>query len=122
MTAPNYEDITINQGTDVAIEIHLIHDSGSAYDLTNRSIAAKMKRNYTDSSGDPDTVTFNSVVINPPEDGIINLSLTNTVTDTLKTRGRYVYDVEVSFVDSDSNTIVQRILEGQIEVSPSVTK
>ena len=122
MTAPNYEDITINQGTDVAIEIHLVHDSGSAYDLTNRSIAAKMKRNYTDSSGDPDTVSFNSVVINPPEDGIINLSLTNAVTDTLKTRGRYVYDVEVSFVDSDSNTIVQRILEGQIEVSPSVTK
>lgn len=119
---PNYEDITILQGTDVAIEIHLIHDSGSAFNLTNRSIEAKMKRNYADSAGDPDTVAFNSVVINPPEDGIINLSLTNTQTDALKTRGRYVYDVEISFTDSDSNTIIQRVLEGQIEVSPSVTK
>lgn len=119
---PNYEDITILQGTDVAIEIHLIHDSGSAFNLTNRSIAAKMKRNYADSAGDPDTVAFNAAVITPPEDGIINLSLTNTQTDALKTRGRYVYDVEVSYVDSDSNTIIQRVLEGQIEVSPSVTK
>ena len=96
MAAPNYEDIVINQGTDVAIEIHLMHDSGSAYNLTN--------------------------VINPAEDGILNLSLTNTQTDVLKTRGRYVYDVEISYVDSDSNTIIQRVLEGQIEVSPSVTK
>ena len=29
--------------------------------------------------------------------------------------------VEVSFVDSDSKTIVQRVAEGQIEVSPQVT-
>ena len=28
-------------------------------------------------------------------------------------------DVEVSFVDSDSKTIVQRVAEGQIEVTPS---
>jgi hypothetical protein len=122
MAAPNYEDIVINQGTDVAIEIHLMHDSGSVYNLTNRSVSAKMKRSFSDSSGDPATISFNSTVISPPEDGILNLSLTNTQTDVLKTRGRYVYDVEISYVDSDSNTIIQRVLEGQIEVSPSVTK
>lgn len=118
----NYEDITINQGTDVAIEIELIHDSGSAFDLANRSISAKMKRNYNDSADDPNTVSFNAVVATPPSDGIVTLSLTNTQTDALSTRGRYVYDVEMSFVDSDDNTIIERILEGQIEVSPSVTK
>tara|TARA_E500000331_G_C17255235_1_gene712802 strand:- start:1189 stop:1557 length:369 start_codon:yes stop_codon:yes gene_type:complete len=122
MLTPNYEDITITQGADVAIEIHLINDSDSAYDLTNRSVASKMKRNYTDSAGDPDTVTFNASIISPPTSGIVNLSLTNTQTDALKTRGRYVYDVEISYVDSDSNTIIQRVLEGQAEVSPSVTK
>ena len=51
-----------------------------------------------------------------------NQNQTNTQTDTLLTRGRYVYDVELSFVDSSSNTIIERILEGNIEVSPSVTK
>lgn len=122
MSAPNYEDIIINQGTDVTIELHLIHDSGSAYDLNNRVASAKMKRNFADSADDPDTVTFNSVIMSPPEDGILTLSLTNTQTDALKTRGRYFYDVELSYVDSDDNTIISRVLEGQIEVSPSVTK
>lgn len=118
----NYEDIVINQGTDVAIEIELVHDSGSAYDLTNRSITAKMKRRYADSADDPNTVAFNAVIATPPTDGIATLSLTNIQTDALTTRGRYVYDVELSYTDSDSNTIIERILEGQIEVSPSVTK
>ena len=118
----NYEDIVVNQGTDVAIEIELVHDSGSAFDLTNRSITAKMKRRYADSADDPNTVAFNAVIASPPTDGIVTLALTNTQTDALKTRGRYVYDVELSYDDSDSNTIIERILEGQIEVSPSVTK
>ena len=118
----NYEDIIINQGADVAIEIELIHDSGSAFDLANRSVSAKMKRNYNDSADDPNTVAFTSVITTPPSDGIVTLSLTNTQTDALKTRGRYVYDVELSYNDSDENTIIERILEGQIEVSPSVTK
>jgi len=122
MSLVNYEDIVINQGTDVAIEIHLENDSGSTYDLTSRSVSAKMKRRYADSANDPDTVAFNAVVTTPPEDGIITLSLTNTETDALKTRGRYVYDVEVSYTDSDDNSIIQRVLEGQITVTPSVTK
>lgn len=122
MAAPNYEDIIINQGADVTVELELIHDSGSAYDLTNKTVAAKMKRNFADSADDPDTVTFSSLVMSPATDGVVTLSLTNTQTDALKTRGRYVYDVELSYVDSDANTIIQRVLEGQIEVSPSVTK
>jgi len=36
--------------------------------------------------------------------------------------GRYVYDVELSYQDSDENTIIERVLEGQITVTPSVTK
>jgi len=119
---PNYEDITIQQGTDVAVEVHLVTDSDGAFNLTNRSVAAKMKRNYADSADDPDTVSFNAIVATPPTEGIITLELTNTQTDALKTRGRYVYDVELSYTDSDGNSIIQRVLEGQIEVSPSVTK
>lgn len=118
----NYEDITIKQGTDVAIEIELINEDGSVKDLTSHSVSAYMKRRYADSANDPNTIQFNAVVTSPPEDGIITLSLTNTQTDTLTTRGRYVYDVELSYTDSDENTIISRVLEGQIEVSPSVTK
>lgn len=68
-----------------------------------------------------DTHDFTTLIANPATDGIVTLSLSNTQTDALKT-GRYVYDVEISFVDSDSNTVVERILEGRVQVTPSVTK
>ena len=49
------------------------------------------------------------------------MSLTNVQTDALKA-GRYVYDVELSFVDSAGATIIERVLEGRITVTPSVTR
>lgn len=41
-----YEDFTIDQGADVAIEIHLKEQDGSNKDLTAHTITSKMKRNY----------------------------------------------------------------------------
>ena len=118
----NYEDIVIPQGTDTAIELHLVKESdGSPFNLTNYSAEAKMKRRHQDSANDPNTVTFNAIIPTPPTAGIVTLSLSSDSSQGLNTRGRYVWDCEVSFVDSDSKTIVQRVAEGQAEVSPSVT-
>lgn len=114
-----YEEFSIDQGTDVAIQLDLVDINGAVKDLTDYSINAKMKKNYN--SGDSDTQAFTSVIKSPSTDGIITLSLTNTQTDALKA-GRYVYDVEISYVDSDGETIIERILEGRIQVTPSVTK
>lgn len=115
-----YEEFTIDQGTDIAIEIRCIDPStNSAKDLTDYDVAAKLKKNYNSDSAD--TVDFTAIVTSPSTNGIITLALTNTQTDALKA-GRYVYDVEISFVDSDGETIVERILEGRVQVTPSVTR
>ena len=114
-----YEDLEFDQGADVAVEIHLQNKDGSSKNLTNHIVAAKMKKTYNSDSDN--TTVFSSIIATPPTDGIVTLSLTNTQTDALKA-GRYVYDVELSFVDSDDNTIIERVLEGQIEVTPSVTR
>ena len=114
-----YEDITIDQGADVAIELHLVNKDKSAKNLTNHTVAAKLKRTYNSDSDD--TYNFSCIVANPASDGITTLSLTNIQTNTLKS-GQYVYDVELSFVDSSSATIIERILEGKILVTPSVTR
>ena len=114
----HYEDLQFDQGTDVAVEIHLVDVDGSKKDLTGYSAAAKMKRNYN--STDSDTLSFAAAINVPETDGILTLSLTNAQTDTLKV-GNYVYDAEISFVDSNGSTVVERILEGKIRVSPSVT-
>ena len=61
------ETFTIDQGADVAIELHLVNKDGSKKNLGNHSIAAKMKRNYTSDSDE--TTAFNAIVVSPPEDG-----------------------------------------------------
>jgi len=78
-----------------------------------------MKRTFNSDSDD--TTTFNAIVSAPATDCVAVLSLTNTQTDALKP-GRYVYDVEMSYVDSDENTIIERVLEGKILVTASVTR
>ena len=113
-----YEEITIDQGADASIEMHLTNTDGSAKDLTNHTLSAKLKKNYN--SSDSDTTSFTTTVSNATG-GIATMSLTNTQTDALKA-GRYVYDVELSFQDSDGDSIIERILEGKITITPSVTR
>lgn len=117
----HYEDIIIDQGADVAIELNLVEQDGSKKNLTGYSAAAKLKRNYN-STDSADVIDFTSVIADPATDGVLILSLTNSQTDALSSRGRYVYDVEISHLDSNSNTLIERVLQGKISVSPSVTR
>tara|TARA_B100001939_G_scaffold347990_1_gene371843 strand:+ start:2064 stop:2417 length:354 start_codon:yes stop_codon:yes gene_type:complete len=114
-----YEEITIDQGSDVSVELKILDTDGSKKNLTGYSAAAKMKKTYNSDSDQ--TFDFTTAFPTPRTDGKLTLSLTNTQTDLIKA-GRYVYDVEISHVDSDTNTIIERVLEGQITVTPSVTK
>jgi len=114
-----YQEFTIDQGSDATIELHLVDKNGTAKNLAGHTVTARLKKNYSDSSGE--ATAFTSVVTNSTG-GIATISLTNTQTDALKA-GRHVYDVELSHVDSSSdNTIIERILEGRIQITPSVTK
>ena len=120
-----YEDLTIDQGTDVSIELHLINKDKSKKDLTDYSVTAWLKPNYAADSAEK--ISFTGIVADPPTDGVVNLSLTNLQTDSLSTKKRYVYDVELSFVSESDGLgnltyIIERILEGTLQVTPSVTK
>jgi len=114
-----YEDLEFDQGADVAVALECIDASGAVKNLTNHTITAKMKRTYKSTEAS-DIQALNAIVVSPSTGGNITLSLTNTQTGALRA-GRWVYDVEMSFVDSDSNTIIERILQGQITVNPQVT-
>jgi len=114
-----YEDLEIDQGSDVAIQIELDTDAGVNKDLTNHGVVAKMKRGYNSDSAN--TQDFNCIVNDPSTDGIITLSLTNNETDALSA-GKYLYDVEIFFYDSSGDAITERVLEGMIRVKPSITR
>lgn len=114
----HYEDLTIDQGTDVTIDIYLVNPDGTKKDLTGYFPAARMALGY---DADSDSkIAFSAAVKSPSTDGIVNLSLTNTQTANLKHKKRYVYDVEIK-KDSDGTTLVERVLEGLITVTPQVT-
>tara|TARA_Y100000592_G_C5397914_1_gene281597 strand:+ start:409 stop:801 length:393 start_codon:yes stop_codon:yes gene_type:complete len=112
-----FQEFTFDQGADTSIELHLVDKNGAAKNLLGHTVAAKIKKNYADSAGEATAFT---VAITNAASGIATLSLTNSQTAALKT-GRHVYDVELSFQDSASNTIIERILEGRIQVTPQVT-
>ena len=114
-----YEDLNIGQGTDITLQLELVDTAGAKKDLSGYSSSAQIRKTYA--SSDSDAVSFSTQVASPSTDGIVNLTLTNSQTSALKA-GRYVYDVEISYLDSDANTIIERVLEGRINITPSVTR
>jgi hypothetical protein len=112
-----YEELEIDQGSDISVELHTNNIDGSAKNLTGMSVACKMKKTHRSST----STDWACIVKTPANAGIIVMSLSNEQSDALKA-GRYVYDVELSHSDSDGTLFVERILEGRITVNPSVTK
>jgi hypothetical protein len=112
------EDLEIDQGADVAIELYVDSADGSVKNLTDMTLAATMKLSYNADSSN--TVSFGTAITNAAG-GVCLLTLTNTQTNALKPKKRYVYDVELSFIDDSGNSLVERLLEGSIYVNPSVT-
>ena len=47
-----YEEFTIDQGADVAIELHLVDRNDAVKNINNHTIAAKLKKNYNSDSSD----------------------------------------------------------------------
>jgi hypothetical protein len=81
-------------------------------DLTDYFVRGQIRRTYNS------TLFYDFILDIPnPTNGKIVISLSNNISATLKP-GRYVYDIEI--VHSTLGD-VRRVVEGQVDVSPSVT-
>ena len=58
-----YEEFTIDQGTDVAIEIHCVDENGNTKNLANHTVAAEIRKSYSSDSA----IAFNAIEASPPE-------------------------------------------------------
>ena len=112
MTAARY-DLVIDQGSDFAIEF-TVNESGSAKNLTGYTARAQLRPTKSSSTL---TATF-TCGIPTPANGKISMSLTNGTTAGLAA-GRFFYDLEI-FTASD--TLVQRLLFGEVTVTQEVTR
>lgn len=107
-------NLTIDQGTTFKADIDVTDASGNALNLTGYTTAGQMRKSYASTSA----TDFSASIPTPASAGVVRIQLSATQTEALKP-GRYVYDVEIK---KTSTSEVTRIVEGQIEVTPGVTK
>ena len=106
-----YANLTVDQGTDFSSSVDVTDADGDPVALTGYSVSGQIRKHYNSST----KVDFTATVSNASA-GIISLSLSAATTNAMKA-GRYVYDVEI-----DLSGTKTRVLEGQLEVTPGVTR
>ncbi len=126
----HYEDLNIDQGADVVIQLELFNPDGSRKLLINWDSDAgsfgsyyimrgKIKKSYN--STDSAELFSCTAYTTANQENLLQISLTNIQTTRMKA-GRYVYDVELEGTDSNTGLgVVERILEGKLTLSPQVT-
>ena len=106
-----YKNLFIDQGSDFNVTIELTPIVGSLV-LTNYTSRGQIRKTYNSSAKTDFLITVDSV------NKELDCNLTSAKTGALKP-GRYVYDIEI--LSPDSPSIVTRVIEGQVEVTPRVT-
>ena len=108
-----YSNLYIEQGTSFTTTITVDDVYGDVFDLTNYTAQSQIRKSHYSANI---TATFTTSVNSGQ--GSITLSLSSAVTANIAP-GRYVYDTKII---GTNNGQVTRILEGSVDVSPSVTR
>ena len=106
-------NIQVEQGTDFEAQFNVTNADGSALNLTNRSLSAKMRK----WSGSAGSIGFGVTFGAYPTQGKITISLTD-VQSGIVTAGRYNYDV---IVTNDVSGKKEKVITGQCLVNPTVS-
>jgi len=112
MTAATY-NLTIDQGSDFAIDL-VVKDSGVVKDLTGYSARAQMRSTKGASTI---AATFTSTILSAVA-GKVKMELSNAASSALSP-GKYYYDLELY---TSGNTIVSRLMQGTVILTPEVTR
>lgn len=107
-----YANISIDQGSDFELSVPCTGVNGLPLNLTGYTARGQIRRNYSSST----KVDF-TIAIPSPTSGTLLVTLAKTTTATMKAQ-RYVYDIEVT----DGSGKTTRILEGQLEINPAVSR
>ncbi len=106
-------NLSVDQGADFSAEIVVQDSTGTVANLTGYTGAGQIRKTYSSTTATNFVVTIVSVT-----QGILSISLSNSVTNGMKA-GRYVYDVEITKTSNGEKT---RVVEGQITINPGVTQ
>lgn len=123
MPAGVYNIPLIEQGSSYTLECIYRDSEGNPVNLTNYIGRGKIKVNALATSS---VAEFDITIANPPSEGRIFVELSPDKTSSIPTKGttyselsQYVYDIEIE--NTITNEVI-RILNGNLKVSPEVTK
>ena len=111
MSAGTY-NLVVDQGSDFALDL-VIKQAGAALNLSSYSGRAQLRTAHSASSA---SASFTVTVTNATE-GALKIQLSASTTTSLAA-GQYVYDLEIT---SSAGTVT-RIIQGNITVTPEVTR
>ena len=103
-------NLTIDQGSDYNITVDLTTANGSAMDLAGYTGRSQMRKSASSSTAKEFTIAVANT-------GTVTLSMTAAYTANIAA-GRWLYDVEVV----SQSSIVTRVLEGIVTVTPEMTR
>lgn len=108
------QNIVVDQGTTFTRTFNLTGANGVAYDLSDYTVDAQIRRSYSSSSG----LSFSTAIVGASANGALSISLNATETLSLK-YGRYVYDIKLNNTTTGEKL---RVVEGIVTVTPTVTR
>lgn len=113
MAAVYVSNLVVNCGASFSQTFTLEEGAtNSAYNLTDATAAAQMRKH----SGSSTATDFTVTIVSPATSGKIVIDLTADQTSSLKP-GRYVYDIVVT-----NGSVKNRVIEGMVLVREGVTK
>jgi hypothetical protein len=108
----DFVEIFIEQGASYLSTVIVKDAENNPINLTDFSVSSQLRKSYYSTT----SIDF-TIVVDAPEEGIINMELDAKTTSNIRP-GRYVYDVKIE--DDFGDAI--RVFEGTATVSPGVTK
>lgn len=108
-----YANLLADQGSNFVSKITVNNDAGSPLNLTGYTAKGQVRKSYASTT----QYDLHATVDADPTTGIIDIDLTASQTASMRA-GRYVYDVEIT----SGAGVVTRVVEGQLEVTPRVTR
>lgn len=103
------KDLIVEQGTSFSANLNIAYANGAAFIVTGYTANSVFRKHYSSNT----FVAFTTTVYS--NTSVINVALTANQTSNLE-HGRYVWDLAVS-----NGSIITRVLEGILTLSPGVT-
>ena len=110
----SYANLIVDQGADFETTVVLEDESSDPIDLTGYALTGQIRRTYKSSTATNFTLANQGM----PTNGVILLRLPGSVSAAMKS-GRYVYDV---YANNSVQNKTYKVLEGMLEIVPSVTR